>query len=107
MEVILSKSMKLLAQYNISFSLRRCLENQTEFLDRESYSDFKSIRHEPLKLHAFRKPFKHVLKNAKMKIERSMTHRHICPCCSDVLLRQMHSGKLCWHCSYCFQDMPV
>ena len=42
-----------------------------------------------------------------IKIERSMGNRHLCPCCSRVLLRHICLGKLYWRCNYCYQSMPV
>jgi hypothetical protein len=33
--------------------------------------------------------------------------RHICPSCSDILLRHIRSGEIYWRCSTCYQAMPV
>lgn len=45
--------------------------------------------------------------NAAPAIGQSMIDRHTCPCCSDVLLRHVHSGHLYWRCGHCYQNMPV
>jgi hypothetical protein len=41
------------------------------------------------------------------KITQSMNSRHVCPCCSNPLLRHIGLGKLYWRCNHCFQAMPV
>lgn len=41
------------------------------------------------------------------KMNKPIVHRQICPCCSDILLRQMQSGELCWYCRHCFQTMSA
>ncbi len=38
---------------------------------------------------------------------QSMTTRHLCPCCSNTLLRHLDHGELYWRCSHCWQTMPV
>ena len=30
-----------------------------------------------------------------------------CPCCSDLLLRQIHHHEIHWFCRTCWQEMPV
>jgi hypothetical protein len=30
-----------------------------------------------------------------------------CPCCSNILLRQIHSNQVYWFCRHCWQEMPV
>lgn len=39
-------------------------------------------------------------------VAQSMSSRHICPCCSNVLLRHIRLGKLYWRCNHCYQAMP-
>ncbi len=31
---------------------------------------------------------------------------HICPCCSDTLLRHVNGKGLYWYCCSCHQEMP-
>ncbi len=38
---------------------------------------------------------------------QSMMTRHTCPCCLNTLLRHARSHEVYWHCSYCYQQMPV
>lgn len=40
-------------------------------------------------------------------IDRSLTNRHTCPCCSYVLLRHVRLGGLYWRCSHCHGEMPI
>jgi ribosomal protein L37AE/L43A len=40
-------------------------------------------------------------------MSQSMMSKHLCPHCSDVLLRHVRLGELYWRCSYCYQEMPV
>jgi ribosomal protein L37AE/L43A len=40
-------------------------------------------------------------------IDRSMTNRHTCPCCSHVLLRHIDSTGLYWYCSHCHEKMAA
>ena len=30
-----------------------------------------------------------------------------CPCCSNILLRHIHSNQAYWFCRNCWQEMPV
>jgi ribosomal protein L37AE/L43A len=46
------------------------------------------------------------IRNSPEMIHRMMG-RHICPCCSDTLLRHIRWGGIYWRCSYCYQEMPV
>jgi len=38
---------------------------------------------------------------------QSSMDRHLCPCCSTVLLRHIRSEGIYWRCSYCYQKMPI
>ncbi|MBE9229861.1 hypothetical protein IQ264_31140 [Phormidium sp. LEGE 05292] len=40
-------------------------------------------------------------------IDKSMSDRHTCLCCSNTLLRHIRSGGIYWRCSHCYQEMPV
>jgi len=42
-----------------------------------------------------------------LAIDRSMSSRHTCLCCSGILLRHMRLGGLYWRCHSCHADMPV
>jgi hypothetical protein len=33
--------------------------------------------------------------------------RHLCLCCSNVLLRHVRSNQVYWRCSHCYQAMPL
>jgi hypothetical protein len=45
--------------------------------------------------------------SSSIGISQSMSSRHTCLCCSNLLLRHICSGKLYWRCSHCYQAMPV
>lgn len=30
---------------------------------------------------------------------------HTCLCCSSNLIRHIRSGRVCWYCSHCHQEM--
>ncbi|MEO0350591.1 MAG: hypothetical protein AAF282_11155 [Cyanobacteria bacterium P01_A01_bin.15] len=38
--------------------------------------------------------------------KQPIAHRQTCPCCSNVLLRHVSSGKLFWRCSDCGLNVP-
>jgi len=40
-------------------------------------------------------------------ISQWMMSKHLCPHCSDVLLRHVRLGEVYWRCSHCHQEMPV
>ncbi len=40
-------------------------------------------------------------------VDRSMSSRRTCLCCSGILLRHMRLGGLYWRCHSCYTDMPV
>uniref|UniRef100_A0A832M431 Uncharacterized protein n=1 Tax=Oscillatoriales cyanobacterium SpSt-402 TaxID=2282168 RepID=A0A832M431_9CYAN len=40
-------------------------------------------------------------------IDQPMEERHICLCCSCVLLRHIGVRGVYWRCSHCYQTMPV
>jgi ribosomal protein L37AE/L43A len=35
-----------------------------------------------------------------------MKNQHLCPCCSNPLLRHVSSKRTYWFCSQCYQEMP-
>ncbi|NMF81827.1 hypothetical protein E1H13_00415 [Nodosilinea sp. P-1105] len=39
--------------------------------------------------------------------KRSLGVRHLCPCCSNVLLRHARSNQVYWRCGHCYQTMPL
>ncbi len=45
--------------------------------------------------------------SSSIKIAQSMSSRHTCLCCSNLLLRHICLGKLYWRCNHCCQAMPV
>jgi len=46
-------------------------------------------------------------KRLSKSASQAMMSRHICPCCSSMLLRHARSGGIYWRCSTCYQEMPV
>ncbi|MHC5777039.1 hypothetical protein [Nostoc sp.] len=42
-----------------------------------------------------------------IEISQSLKAKYTCLCCSNALLRHVHSGVIYWRCSYCYQEMPV
>ncbi len=44
---------------------------------------------------------------APLTLEQSMTHQHICPCCSYPLLRHIRSGEVSWECDHCYTSVGV
>ena len=44
---------------------------------------------------------------APLTLEQSMTHQHICPCCSYPLLRHIRSGEVSWDCNHCYTSVGV
>jgi hypothetical protein len=36
-----------------------------------------------------------------------MSSAHLCPCCTQTLLRHIRANKIYWFCDYCYQEMPV
>lgn len=45
--------------------------------------------------------------SAPLTLEQSMTHQHICPCCSYPLLRHIQSGEVSWKCDHCYTSVGV
>lgn len=35
-----------------------------------------------------------------------MLKKHLCPCCSQPLLRHVSCRRTFWFCNHCFQEMP-
>lgn len=41
------------------------------------------------------------------KIVKPNAHRKPCPCCFNVLIRQIYLGEPSWYCRHCFQNMST
>jgi hypothetical protein len=39
--------------------------------------------------------------------KRTVGVRHLCPCCSNILLRHARLNQVYWRCSHCYQAMPL
>ena len=39
-------------------------------------------------------------------MKRIMSKKHLCPCCSQPLLRHITHNRIFWFCSHCHQEMP-
>jgi hypothetical protein len=48
-----------------------------------------------------------VISLSHIQFDDSMTTRHICPCCSSILLRHISCSRVYWRCTHCHAPMSV